>query len=140
MEPALILLAILTVTGLVAYLLEHYGPWKKQPQQAAAEGEDMPAAESSCNDDCGLGEVCPATEVLRCESQPVVYYDDEELDAFRGRDADGYNDAEIEQWRDILYTLRPDDLLGWGQSVKRRGITMPAPIRDEFLMLYKDRR
>ena len=139
MAPVLILLGILAVTGLVAYLLEHFGPWKKAKTQATPETADN-AAEDNCHDDCGLGEVCPASEVLRCESQPVVYYDDQELDAFRGRGSDEYSDDEIEQWRDILYTLRPDDILGWGQSVKRRGIIMPAPIHDEFLMLYNDRR
>lgn len=137
--PALIFLGILAVTGLVAFLLERYGPWKKSKVQPEQEPDDT-ARDSSCHDDCGLGEVCPAGEVMRCESQPVVYYDDEELDTFCGRGADDYSDAEIEQWRDILYTLRPDDILGWGQSVKRRGIEMPAPIRDEFLMLYNDRR
>lgn len=138
MEPVLIFLGILAVTGIVAFLLERYGPWKKS--KAQAETADNTADNSDCHDECGLGEVCPASEVMRCESQPVVYYDDQELDAFRGREADDYSDDEIEQWRDILYTLRPDDILGWGQSVKRRGIVMPATIRDEFMMLYNDRR
>ena len=41
----------------------------------------------------------------------------------------------MEQWRDVLYTLQPADLLGWGQSIKHRGLTMPAAIREEFLQL-----
>ena len=40
-----------------------------------------------------------------------------------------------EQWR---YTLKPADLLGWEQSVTKRGIVLPTPIRDEFIALYND--
>ena len=47
-------------------------------------------------------------------------------------------DDEIEQFRDVLYTLRHDELLAWQQSVKKRGITLPATINDEFIMLYNE--
>ena len=67
--------------------------------------------------------------------QEITYYDDEELDAFKNRDENGYSPEEEEQWRDVLYTLQPADLLGWGQSIKHRGLVMPAAIREEFLQL-----
>ena len=67
--------------------------------------------------------------------QEITYYDDEELDRFVGRDADGYTPEEEEQWRDVLYTLLPADLIGWGQSIKHRGLVMPAAIKQEFLQL-----
>ena len=69
-----------------------------------------------------------------------IYYDDEELDGFAGRDADGYTAEEEEQWRDVLYTLQPGDLLGWGQSIKHRGLVMPASIQAEFLQLAAENR
>ena len=47
-------------------------------------------------------------------------------------------EAEIEQFRDVLYTLKPADLLGWEQSVTKRGIVLPTSIRDEFIALYND--
>ena len=72
--------------------------------------------------------------------QVVTYYDDEELDAFVGCDADSYTDEEVEQWRDVLYTLQPSDLLGWGQSIKHRGLVMPAAIHEEFLQLAAEVR
>jgi hypothetical protein len=62
-----------------------------------------------------------------------TYYEDEELDAFTGRGEHDYTPEEEELWRDILYTLQPSDLLGWGQSVKHRGLVMPAAVREEFL-------
>ena len=69
---------------------------------------------------------------------PITYYDDQELDDYRGRSADDYTATELEQWRDVLYTLQPADRLGWERSIKRRGIIMPQPIRDELLMLLQE--
>ena len=45
----------------------------------------------------------------------------------------------MEQWRDVLYTLQPGDLIGWGQSVKKRALVMPTAIHDEFVMLATER-
>jgi len=52
--------------------------------------------------------------------------------------SDDYTATELEQWRDVLYTLQPADRLGWERSIKRRGIVMPQPIRDELLMLLQE--
>ena len=93
--------------------------------------------QQGCADEaCGLRSICPSEQILagQCRDE-VIYYDDEELDNFKGRDAHSYSPEEEEQWRDVLYTLKPTDLLGWGQSVKHRGLVMPAAIREEFLQL-----
>ena len=62
----------------------------------------------------------------------------EELDLYRGRGSDDYTDGEVEQWRDVLMTLQPHEVLPWGQSVKRRGLVMPAAIHEEFMLLASD--
>lgn len=95
-----------------------------------------------CNDEaCGMRSICPSEQILvsQCKRE-VIYYDDEELDGFAGRDADGYTAEEEEQWRDVLYTLQPGDLLGWGQSIKHRGLVMPTSIQAEFLQLAAENR
>lgn len=80
--------------------------------------------------------------MLSCavDDAPIEYYDDQELDAFKGRNADDYDNEEMELFRDVLYTLQPNDLLGWYQSLKRRGITLPEPINEEYIMLYSDNK
>ena len=70
----------------------------------------------------------------------IVYFEDEELDRFRGRPGEAYTGEEEEQFRDVLYTLQPSDLLPWEQSLKKRGIIMPKAIREEFIMLYGERK
>ena len=68
------------------------------------------------------------------------YFDDEELDAYAGRDADAYSPDEIEQFRDVLLTLLPDDIAPWARSIQQRGITLPSEIRDELLMIVSEER
>lgn len=137
MMPVLILLAILAVTGVIAYLLERRQRRAGETpvnEDGEENKENKPA--SNCNtEDCAIGSICPSQEILRNHSDRIEYYDDEELDRFAGRGAADYSDDETEQWRDILYTLKPDDRMGWAHSLQQRGITMPAVIRDEFIML-----
>ena len=70
----------------------------------------------------------------------IVYFDDEELDAFKGRAADAYTPEEEEQFRDVLYTLRPEELAAWGRSIQLRGINLPTAVKDELIMLAAEAR
>ena len=145
MKPAIVLLTILVVGGAIVWLIDRLF-YHKDMGKNADETEENPTADvkasNGCADEsCGLRTICPSEQILAGECrQEIIYYDDEELDAFAGRDENSYSDAELEQWRDVLYTLKPDDLLGWGQSVKHRGLVMPATIRDEFLQLAGEYR
>ena len=69
---------------------------------------------------------------------PIEYYEDEELDIFRGRGADSYSAEEIEQFREVLYTMRPDEVAGWLVSLQRREVELPDEIKDETVMLIND--
>lgn len=93
-------------------------------------------AGDGCSDGCcTTHEVCPSQELLKGLGEAAVYYDDEHLDCYASRAAHDYTDEEVEEFRDVLYTLIPADRLGWCKSLKKRNITMPSPIHDEFLML-----
>ena len=73
----------------------------------------------------------------RCE-QEIEYYDDEELDHFRGRPSDGYTDSEAEAFAEVMQTMRPDEVKGWNRSLILRGINMPDQIKDDFIALADD--
>ncbi len=83
---------------------------------------------------------CEKDSLLASVSPEIVYYDDEELDAFKGRGADSYTDEEIEQFRDVLLTLLPEDIAGWGRSIQLRGIELPSSVREELLMIVAEAR
>ena len=83
---------------------------------------------------------CEKDSLLAAVSKEIEYYDDEELDRFAGRGADEYSDGEIEEFRDVLLTMRPDDIAGWARSVQLRGITLPTAVRDELIMIVAEAR
>lgn len=138
MVPIIALLAALVIVGTILWLFD-LRDRKRHPVEAAQEdAKPIPRADAACTDDsCSLREVCPSQMLLDGMMRgEVTYYDDQELDDFKGRQATDYTDDEIDQWRDVLYTLQPQDLMGWEQSIKRRGLIMPQPVHDEFIMLY----
>ena len=70
----------------------------------------------------------------------IEYYEDEELDAFRGRPADQYSEAETESFRDVLYTMRSEEVAGWVRSLALRGVELPDGLKDEVVMIVSERR
>ncbi|MBR4828499.1 MAG: hypothetical protein IKZ92_01690 [Muribaculaceae bacterium] len=145
MKPAIILLMILVVGGAIVWIIDKL--FYKQQEDAANENESDASATTGiarqgCADEgCGLRSICPSEQMLAGEcKQEIIYYDDEELDNFAGRSEDDYTPEDLEQWRDVLYTLQPAELLEWGQSIRRRGLIMPQSIRQEFLQLAAEHR
>jgi len=133
MIPALYIFIAMVVIGLILYIHDRI---TNKPDDAPQEPQQE-ASHDDCNDECcGINEVCPSEMMLKHIDDPVAYYEDEELDTFRGRDATNYSDDELEQWRDVLYTLKHDELLAWERSVKKRGIAMPEVIKQELISLY----
>ena len=80
---------------------------------------------------CGLHEVCEKESLRALED--VEYYEDEELDRFRGRTT--YSDEEIEEFREVLYTMRTDEVAGWLHSLELRRVNLPDEMKDEVLLL-----
>ena len=145
MKPAIVLLTILVVGGAIVWLIDrlfyHTDKAENLDETEENDASDATPVQGCADEACGIRSICPSEQILvsQCKRE-VIYYDDEELDGFAGRDADGYTAEEEEQWRDVLYTLQPGDLLGWGQSIKHRGLVMPASIQAEFLQLAAENR
>ncbi|MBR3513694.1 MAG: phospholipase [Bacteroidaceae bacterium] len=88
---------------------------------------------------CGQHEVCEKEEMLKALSRGVEYYDDEDLDMYRGRRADSYTDDEAEDFRDVLFTMKESDVAGWVRSLQMRGIELPPDVREEALFVLQGR-
>ncbi|MDE6022441.1 MAG: phospholipase [Muribaculaceae bacterium] len=84
---------------------------------------------------CGLHAICEKTGQI---NEPPIYYDDEELDRFAGREADDYSDAETEEFRDVLLTLLPSDAPGWAVSLEKRRINLPSDLKPELDLLLSE--
>lgn len=134
MKGALLILCFTIVVGVILWLLDRRRR-SENPDSAVSEPE-RDDAEGEC---CGMHITCEK-DSLAVLTTDVEYYDDEELDRFAGRDPQDYDDAEIEEFRDVLLTLLPDDIAGWARSLQLRGIQLPAGVREELLMIVAERR
>lgn len=93
----------------------------------------VPASDCSTCDGTNLK--CEQVCQMEAATKPVEYYDDEELDMYKGRSSDSYNDDEVSQFAEVLETLKPDEVRPWNRSLILRGINMPDQIKDEFIAL-----
>jgi hypothetical protein len=80
---------------------------------------------------CGLHEVCEKDSLRVLED--IDYYEDEELDRFRGRTA--YSEEEVEEFREVLYTMRTDEVAGWMHSLELRQVNLPDELKNEAFLL-----
>ena len=109
----------------------------RRHRSSEPEPEPQPADAEEC---CGMHITCERDSLLANVSDSVEYFDDEELDRFRGRSADDYSDAEVEEFRAVLLTLQPDDIAAWGRSIQLRGIELPTAVREELLLIVAEAR
>ena len=58
---------------------------------------------------------------MEAATKEIEYYDDEELDTYKGRAADDYSEEEVEQFAEVLYTMKPEEVAGWHRILMRWG-------------------
>lgn len=102
------------------------------------QGEVESTAEVA-DDCCGAHEVCES-ETLLSSSDQVDYFEDEELDQYKGVEADNYTEKQIEEFREVLFTLKEKEVAAWLRSLQLRNINPPNIIREEALMIVADLR
>ena len=145
MIGALWILLFTIIIGLILYILDRRH--RQAPANPEAEDSDSDSATLATPDAtpnepeqcCGLHLVCEK-DSLSPMSDTILYYDDEELDRFIGRDPESFSPEETEEFRDVLMTLRPEDIPGWARSVTQRRLPLPPEVRDELLLLVNDLR
>lgn len=88
-----------------------------------------------CGSCDGNDERCEMECMMEAATQAIEYYEDEELDDFRGRASDSYTEQEVERFAEVLYTLRSEEVKGWSRSLMLRGINIPDSLKDELLLM-----
>ena len=138
---ALLGLAALGGFAALVYCMQDYR-YRRQLEQHGEEkaGEDPTVVNPADMECCGQHEVCEKESLLSAVSKGVEYYDDEDLDRFRGRAPEDYTDEETDEFRDVLYTMREEEVAGWARSLQLRGIELPEEVRDEVILIVEERR
>lgn len=138
-----IVLLVLFFTILVSYLVYVNKRKVRKPLPTDETEEErkkrIRAEKIASGECCGQHEVCEKDSLLNTKAQ-IVYYDDEDLDAFAQRDPSGYTDDEINQFQNVLYTMKDYDVAGWLKSLQLRNIELPDVVKEEALMIVSDRR
>lgn len=135
------LVIALILLGLAAMLAGMIRNRHLQKKLQRGEISELPSIKQVENMECcGQHEVCEKDSLLAAISKEIEYYNDEELDRFAGVEADSYDEDAEDEFRDVLYTMREDEVAGWVRSLQLRGINIPEGLRDEVIMIVGDRR
>lgn len=130
---ALIIFILLSVT--IVILIE----WRERRRMKSGTKEQAQPQSADSSVCCGQHLVCERETLLNSSDQPV-YYDDEELDALAGIDPELFTEQQHQQIADIFSSLREEDVSGWCRSLQLRDIRLPQDIREEALLIVRERR
>lgn len=133
----LIILVGVVLFGLISGYFYNRNIRKKIERGELTEAPPVVTVDGEC---CGQHAVCEKESLLAAVSKQIEYYDDEELDRFKGRPSDQYTPEETDEFRDILYTMQEEDVAGWSRSLQLRGIEFPDELKDELFLIVGERR
>lgn len=131
--------AIIILVAVAARFLRKDDPVANSEAEVTTDSTTQPEQEEP-EECCGQHETCEKDSLLAAVSKDVEYYEDEELDRFRTRRSDEYTAEEVEEFQEILYTMRNDEVAGWVRSLQLRHIELPDPIKDEVFLIIGERR
>ena len=136
----LILIISLIVLVCIALMAGYIRNQRLQKKIERGELDAMPEVKEVDAECCGQHEVCERDSLLAAVSKKIEYYDDEELDRFRGLEGDEYEEEAVDEFREVLYTLQSEEVAGWLRSLQLRGVNLPDALKDEAFLIVGERR
>ena len=110
----------------------------KLTKQKVGEPDVVMPTSGDCSSCDGTDDKCEQVCMMEAAVKDIEYYDDEELDRFRGRQSDQYTDEEVEEFATVLYTMQPKEVKAWNRSLILREINLPNQIKDELIAMMED--
>ena len=136
------LLLFISLTMLIVVLFEI----RERRRARAQQSPDTQASDSTPSSDntrpegcCGEHLVCERETLLQTNAQ-IEYYDDEELDALADIAPEQYTESQYQMLREVFDSLSEKDVPGWCRSIQLRRIQLPQDIREEALLIVRERR
>ena len=116
----------IVVLGIVAAIAGYFRNRKLQKMLERGEITEIPEAQELVTDECcGQHETCERDSLLAAVSKKIEYYDDEDA---------------VNEFRDVLYTLKEIEVAGWLRSLQLRAINLPDELKDEAFLIVGERR
>ena len=137
----IVIIAALVLLGAAAAIVSSLQARSRQRridrgEYVAPEPEYVAPAEGCC----GQHATCEADSLLAAVSSEIVYYEDEELDRYRGTSPEAYSEAAVEESRDVLLSLQEAEVSPWVRSLQLRGLEFPEALRPELYLLVGEQR
>lgn len=124
------------LTGIYAY----FNNRKRQRMFERGEIDQLDEPKIIDEECCGEHAVCERESLLAAVSKEIEYYDDEELDTYKGLPSDEYTENMTDEFREVLYTLQEAEVAGWIRSLQLRGINLPDALKDEAFLIVGELR
>lgn len=132
MIPLLLFIAL----GLFILVAFELRARKKSGEIEQKQSSDVANSDGEC---CGQHLVCERETLLQANAH-IDYYDDEELDALADIAPEQYTESQYQMLREVFDSLSEKDVPGWCRSIQLRRIQLPQDIREEALLIVRERR
>lgn len=132
MIPLLLFIAL----GLFILVAFEFRARKKSGEIEQKQSSDVSNSDGEC---CGQHLVCERETLLQTNAH-IDYYDDEELDALADIAPEQYTESQYQMLREVFDSLSEKDVPGWCRSIQLRRIQLPQDIREEALLIVRERR
>lgn len=123
-----LVVGLFAIIGIIVLVKVNRGREKKHVS------EEISIPVSNC---CGAHEVCDFDEIKADETR-IEYYEDEELDEYKNINEKKYTSNQIDQFREVLYTLQTHEIRYWLLSIERRQINLPSILVSEARTLMAE--
>lgn len=134
------LLTALVLLGILAAVLGVVRQRKYRQMFERGEIDRMPEVVEPAEECCGQHSVCEKDSLLAAVSKRIEYYNDEELDRYRRFSSTDYSQDMTDEFREVFYTLREEEVAGWVRSLQLREIDLPEPLKEEVYLVLTERR
>ena len=118
----------------ILYWLDRFNKTRGLSQEQSQQPEpEIPAGEC-----CGKHAVCEKQKLAEARMRSAQYFDDEDLDRFKGRSSDKYTDQEVEEFRYVLYTMQQNEVRDWMECLQAREIEIPDELKEECYSMMNE--
>lgn len=137
MQPIVLFIGIIVFFVLALSITNYMQRKRGNTQTREIPPPSIDLCEGGC---CGAHEVCEKDSLIAAFMEKPEYFDDEELDKYARRDSAQYTSLEVDEFREVFYSVLDDEKPRWIRSLQMRDISLPDQLKDEVLLFVNELR